>query len=106
MRFADVTRGVDGYVLLFQGVAAELYTHEGPPLPSAGALRLLSPRRGVNHDPRLPRGTSSALHQVSIIQNRARNYPVVPRSETDFAPQKISPFCFTAAPLQTQTQTR
>lgn len=50
----------------FQGAAAELYTHEGPSLPPAGALRLLSPSRGVYHDPRLSRGTSSALHQVSI----------------------------------------
>lgn len=63
-----IDRSFDGHSFL-QGAAAEFHTHEGPSLPSAGAFRLLSPCRGVHHDPRLSRGTSSTLHQVSIARS-------------------------------------
>ncbi|KAL2718732.1 uncharacterized protein V1478_011151 [Vespula squamosa] len=47
-----------------EGIAAKLRANEGPPLSSPGTLRLLSSRRRIHHDPRLPRGASSAVHQV------------------------------------------
>lgn len=87
--------------ILFQGVAVELHTHEGASLSSASALRLLPSCRGVYYHPRLPRGTSSALYQVSVARSRPHfvnftEFTILYEVEYIVSHESLS-FCFMAA---------